>query len=143
MSLSSYNEMTFIQSLMGSIMGAGVVYVLYPKFDSKLRRFGYAIVSCMLSILTASAVLNFLSSRFGLDLNTDNLGVLVVTLCYHIALPPLVSFIIKYSSLNEHLSAKDKRQLSDCSSNHTEHNYTTCSHTNNAHTGSSCKTEDT
>lgn len=93
-----YN-MTALQALLGSVVGAGVVYVLYPKFDTWLRRIGYASVSFMLSLLTSNPVLNFLSLKFGLNLDLDKLGVLIVTICYHIALPPALAFVVSRSGM--------------------------------------------
>lgn len=92
-------SMTALQALLGSVVGAGVVYVLYPKFDTRLRRIGYASVSFMLSLLTSNPVLNFLSLKFGLNLDLDKLGVLIVTICYHIALPPALAFVVSRSGM--------------------------------------------
>lgn len=95
----SVYSMTALQALLGSVVGAGVVYVLYPKFDTRLRRVGYAAVSFMLSLLTSNSVLNFLSLKFGLNLDLDKLGVLIVTICYHIALPPALAFVVSKSGM--------------------------------------------
>lgn len=95
----SVYSMTALQALLGSVVGAGVVYVLYPKFDTRLRRVGYAAVSFMLSLLTSNPVLNFLSLKFGLNLDLDKLGVLIVTICYHIALPPALAFVVSKSGM--------------------------------------------
>lgn len=95
----SVYSMTALQALLGSVVGAGVVYVLYPKFDTRLRRIGYASVSFMLSLLTSNPVLNFLSLKFGLNLDLDKLGVLIVTICYHIALPPALAFVVSRSGM--------------------------------------------
>ena len=96
----SVYSMTALQALLGSVVGAGVVYVLYPKFDTRLRRVGYAAVSFMLSLLTSNPVLNFLSLKFGLNLDLDKLGVLIVTICYHIALPPALAFVVSKSGMD-------------------------------------------
>lgn len=96
----SVYSMTALQALLGSVVGAGVVYVLYPKFDTRLRRIGYAAVSFMLSLLTSNPMLNFLSLKFGLNLDLDKLGVLIVTICYHIALPPALAFVVSKSGMD-------------------------------------------
>lgn len=92
------------QALLGSVMGAGIVYILYPKFDTFLRRIGYAAVACLLALITAKSIIDFLNTKLGVFLDIDNLGVLIVTLSYQVALPPVTAFVTSKSNLKEHLS---------------------------------------
>lgn len=100
--MNTVQKMIALQALSGSIVGAGVVYVLFPKFDTRLKRFGYAAISFLLSLLTAKAILTFLSTKFGLNLDIDDLGTLVITLCYHILIPPAFAFLTNKSGLTAH-----------------------------------------
>jgi hypothetical protein len=95
-----------IQAILGSIVGAGIVYILYPKFDTFFRRIGYAAVACFLALLTAKSIINFLNTKLGVFLDIDHLGVLIVTIAYQAALPPITAFVTSKSNLREHLSNK-------------------------------------
>ena len=95
-----------IQAILGSIVGAGIVYILYPKFDTFFRRIGYAAVACFLALITAKSIIDFLNTKLGVFLDIDHLGVLIVTIAYQVALPPITAFVTSKSNLQEHLRNK-------------------------------------
>lgn len=95
-----------IQAVLGSIVGAGIVYILYPKFDTFFRRIGYASVACLLALITAKTIIDFLNTKLGVLLDIDHLGVLIVTIAYQVALPPITAFVTSKSNLQEHLRNK-------------------------------------
>lgn len=95
-----------VQAVLGSVMGAGIVYVLYPKFDTFFRRIGYAAVACFLALITAKSIIDFLNTKLGVLLDIDHLGVLIVTIAYQVALPPVTAFVTSKSNLQEHLRNK-------------------------------------
>ena len=102
----TFNLIYAIQAVLGSVVGAGIVYILYPKFDTFFRRIGYASVACFLALLTAKSIINFLNTKLGVLLDIDHLGVLIVTIAYQVALPPITALVTSKTNLQEHLSNK-------------------------------------